>query len=110
MCSHANDSHSGRRGKTDRRGRVTGRRPAVRCSWKDEHDDRVRRAHAAAARDGARRPQAVGGAITNDGKYLCTANGLSQDVSAVDTRANRVIATVKLGTPPWGLAIAPSAR
>ena len=51
-----------------------------------------------------------GPAITNDGRYVCTANGLSNDVSGIDTSTHRVVATIKVETRPWGLAIAPPAR
>ena len=34
-----------------------------------------------------------------------TANGLSNDITVVDTSTNKVIATVKVGDGPWGIAI-----
>jgi len=44
-------------------------------------------------------------ALTPDGRKLYTANGLSNDVSVVDTSSNKVIATVKAGDGPWGIAL-----
>ena len=35
------------------------------------------------------------------------ANGLSNDVSVIDTAAGRVVATVKVGEGAWGIAIGP---
>lgn len=37
-----------------------------------------------------------------DGR-LFTANGLSDDVSVIDTAAGRVAATVRAGQAPWGV-------
>jgi YVTN family beta-propeller protein len=34
-----------------------------------------------------------------------TANGLSNDVSVIDTSTLSVIATVKAGQGPWGVAV-----
>ena len=34
-----------------------------------------------------------------------TANGVSGDVSVVDTARRRVVATVKVGDRPWGVAL-----
>jgi YVTN family beta-propeller protein len=36
---------------------------------------------------------------------LYTANGVSNDVSVVDTRTGAVIATVPAGDGPWGVAV-----
>ena len=44
-------------------------------------------------------------AITLDGKKLYAANGISNDVSVIDTATNAVVATVKAGDGPWGIAI-----
>jgi YVTN family beta-propeller protein len=44
-------------------------------------------------------------AITRDGKKLYAANGVSNDVSVIDTATNAVVATVKAGDGPWGIAI-----
>ena len=43
--------------------------------------------------------------LTPDGRKLYAANSLSNDVSVIDTRTNRVVATVASGDGPWGLAI-----
>lgn len=43
-------------------------------------------------------------ALTPDGRRLYTANGLSNDVSVIDTRMRRVIASVPVQNGPWGLA------
>jgi YVTN family beta-propeller protein len=42
--------------------------------------------------------------MTADGSTLYTANGLSGDVSVIDTRTRRVIATIKAGAGAWGVA------
>ena len=52
-----------------------------------------------------RRPWGI--ALSRDGRWLVTANGLSNDVSLVDTRARREVAKVKVGTRPWGVAVLP---
>ena len=44
-------------------------------------------------------------AITPDGRKVYAANGLSNDVSVIDTAANQVIKTIKVGDGPWGIAI-----
>ena len=44
--------------------------------------------------------------ISHDGRYVFTANGLSNDVSVVDVTMNRVVATIKVGQRPWGVAVA----
>jgi YVTN family beta-propeller protein len=44
-------------------------------------------------------------ALTPDGRKLYTANGLSDDVSVVDTATNKVIATIKAGDGPWGIGL-----
>ena len=40
-----------------------------------------------------------------DGRKLYTANGVSNDVSVIDTGTNKVIATIKAGDGPWGIAL-----
>ncbi|TFI58873.1 hypothetical protein E2493_07340 [Sphingomonas parva] len=40
-----------------------------------------------------------------DERRLYTANGLSEDLTAIDLDANRVIDSVKLGGRPWGVAV-----
>jgi YVTN family beta-propeller protein len=44
-------------------------------------------------------------ALTPDGKKLYAGNGLSNDVSVIDTATNQVIKTIKAGDGPWGIAI-----
>jgi mxaJ protein len=51
------------------------------------------------------RPWGIG--LTSDGRKLYTANGASDDVSVVDTTLLKVIATVPVGTGPWGLTMGP---
>jgi len=46
-----------------------------------------------------------GVALTPDGRKLYTANGLSNDVTVVDTVTNKVVATIKAGDGPWGIAL-----
>ena len=40
-----------------------------------------------------------------DGRHVYTANGLSNDVSVIDTRTGRVGATIAVGAGPWGFAL-----
>ena len=47
-------------------------------------------------------------ALTTDGRKLYTANGVSNDVSVIDTAALKVIATIHAGEGPWGVAAASS--
>jgi YVTN family beta-propeller protein len=47
-------------------------------------------------------------AVSPDGAKLYTANGPSNDVSVVDADSFEVIATVPVGTSPWGVAIVES--
>ena len=44
-------------------------------------------------------------ALTPDGRKLYTANGISNDVTVIDTASNKVIATIKAGDGPWGIAL-----
>lgn len=46
-------------------------------------------------------------AFTPDGKYLLTANGLSNDVSVIDVSDLRVINTIPVGQQPWMVLVAP---
>ena len=52
-----------------------------------------------------KRPWGV--ALSRDGRFIYTANGLSNDVSVVDGATNKVVSTIKVGERPWGLAIVP---
>ena len=45
-----------------------------------------------------------------EGKYLFTANGLSDDVSVVDLATEKVIARVKSPGSPWGIVAVPDAK
>ena len=51
----------------------------------------------------------VGAGITlsRDGRWLITANGVSNDVSLVDTATRKEVARVKVGERPWGVDILP---
>ena len=42
--------------------------------------------------------------LARDGKKLYAANGLSNDVSVIDTDSESVIATIPAGQGPWGVA------
>jgi YVTN family beta-propeller protein len=44
-------------------------------------------------------------AVTPDGRKLYTANGISDDVTVIDTTTNKVIGTIKAGDGPWGVAL-----
>ncbi len=46
-------------------------------------------------------------AFTPDGKYLLTANGLSNDVSVIDVADLRVINTIPVGQQPWMILVSP---
>ena len=46
-------------------------------------------------------------ALSPDGRFAYTANGLTDDMSVVDTGAMRVTQSVKVGTRPWGVAVVP---
>jgi len=50
-----------------------------------------------------RRPWGI--ALSPDGNYAYTANGLSNDVSVVDLRQGKQTALIKVGTKPWGLTV-----
>jgi YVTN family beta-propeller protein len=54
------------------------------------------------------RPWGIG--LTSDGKFLYTANGPSNDVSVIDTASLNVVATVRVGKTPWGIALGPPPR
>jgi len=49
-------------------------------------------------------------ALAAGGRMLYTANGVSNDVSVIDTAAGRVVATIKAGNGPWGVAAEPERR
>lgn len=46
--------------------------------------------------------------FTPDEKYLLTANGLSNDVSVIDTTRLRVIDTIPVGQQPWMVLVSPT--
>jgi YVTN family beta-propeller protein len=50
-----------------------------------------------------RRPWGL--ALTGDGKKLYVANGVSDNVSVIDTETRKVLATIPAGKGPWGVAI-----
>jgi YVTN family beta-propeller protein len=52
-----------------------------------------------------RRPWGI--ALTPDGRKLYTANGVSNDVSVIDTSQGKV--AIRVGEGPWGVAIWPDA-
>jgi YVTN family beta-propeller protein len=41
---------------------------------------------------------------------LYTANGPSNDVSVIDTASLNVVATIRVGASPWGIAVGPAPR
>jgi YVTN family beta-propeller protein len=43
--------------------------------------------------------------VSRDGTLVYTANGGSNDVSVIDARTLRVIATIPVGERPWGVAL-----
>lgn len=46
-------------------------------------------------------------ALSADGNKLYTANGPSNDVSIVDTKALRTIGKIPVGRSPWGVVLGP---
>ena len=46
-----------------------------------------------------------GMAISKDGKYLYSADGISGTVSVVDTKLKQRIKTIEVGAYPWGVAL-----
>jgi YVTN family beta-propeller protein len=50
-----------------------------------------------------KRPWGV--ALASDGRTLYSANGLSDDVSVIDTTTLQVTGTISVGQAPWGIAI-----
>jgi YVTN family beta-propeller protein len=46
-------------------------------------------------------------AITPDGNKIYAVNGLSNDVSVIDTKTDEVVTTVKAGDGPWEVTIKP---
>lgn len=46
-------------------------------------------------------------AVSRDSGHLYVANGLSGDVSVIETTIWKVIATIPVGQGPWGVAISP---
>jgi len=49
----------------------------------------------------------MGIALTADEGKLYAGNGLSNDVSVIDTRSRRVVRTIRAGDGPWGVVIGP---
>jgi YVTN family beta-propeller protein len=47
-------------------------------------------------------------ALTPDEDVLFTTNGVSNDVTAIDTKSMKAIKSIKVGRYPWGVAIKPS--
>ena len=54
------------------------------------------------------RPRVWGIALTEDERYLYTANGPSNDVTVVSTESMEVVARIEVGESPWGVAIGPN--
>jgi YVTN family beta-propeller protein len=46
-------------------------------------------------------------AITPDGRFAYVVNYLDNTVTMIDTASNKVAATIKVGSYPWAIAIAP---
>jgi YVTN family beta-propeller protein len=46
-------------------------------------------------------------AVTPDGSKVYVANWASNNVSAIDTATNKVIATIAVGSEPFGVAVTP---
>jgi len=46
-------------------------------------------------------------ALSPDGTHAYAASGLSGDLTVIDLRAHRPVATIRTGGKPWGVAVAP---
>lgn len=46
-------------------------------------------------------------ALSNDGRFLYTANGPSNDVSVIDTTALTTVKRIPVGGSPWGIVVGP---
>ena len=55
-------------------------------------------------------PRTWGIGLTEDERYLYTANGPSNDVTVVSTESMEVVARIEVGESPWGVAIGPNPR
>ena len=96
-----------RHAASDGRGRVTGRQVRV-CHHRPRRHargHRFREGHRAVVGAGWRAPWGL--AVSADGRMVYTANGPSNDVSAVDVATRSVVARTKVGDRPWGLTIVP---
>ena len=47
-------------------------------------------------------------ALSNDGRFLYTANGPSNDVSVIDTTSLTTVKRIPAGGSPWGVVIGPA--
>ena len=45
-------------------------------------------------------------AFSPDGSHLFSTNGISNDISIIDTAKDEVIQSVQVGEQPWGVAVA----
>ena len=48
-----------------------------------------------------------GMALSDDGRFLYTANGPSNDVSVVDTTSLSTVKRIAVGQSPWGVVLGP---
>jgi YVTN family beta-propeller protein len=39
--------------------------------------------------------------------FVYTGNGVSNNISVIDTETLRVVATIRVGQRPWGVAVSP---
>ena len=46
-------------------------------------------------------------ALSPDGRRVYTTNGVSNDLSVIDTAGMRVVRSVPVGQAPWGVVVAP---
>jgi YVTN family beta-propeller protein len=46
-------------------------------------------------------------ALSTDGTRIFTTNGVSNDLSAIDIQAMRVLRSVPVGQAPWGVVVKP---
>jgi YVTN family beta-propeller protein len=56
------------------------------------------------------RSRPIGVAVSPSGRYLYTADGGANRVSVLDTGAERVVASVRVGTQPLSVAVAPDGK
>jgi YVTN family beta-propeller protein len=52
----------------------------------------------------------MGIAVTADGQRIYVSNGRGKTISAIDPATDSILATVEVGTRPWGIALTADGR